>query len=326
VLLLAACSEAGRANRPAGMLDPELPPVERLFSADGAFNTPIPPDADLHPDSDELVDAIASRGNPGVLLAVDRWTVPVYLAGPDTPRYRVELTAPWSEHRAILDVPIPDSARPDPAEDGHLAIIDEPAGFLYEFWQARRTESGWRAAWGNRIALDSDGIYPWGKAARGSGISVLAGVIWPHELAAGEIQHALVASYEPNRKGVVARPATASDGCSDDPLALPEGARLRLDPALDLDDLDLDSAQRTVAEAMQTYGVLIGDNGSSNIGIYLVHPQSFHPEPDLPFGELDDGFAWFGDIPLDRLQVLDFELVSLDSYRRRVADESIYQR
>lgn len=324
-VVLAGGDERSAAADPR-LIDPSAPPFPRMFSADSPFNTPIPADAALHPESPDYVAALAGRGNPGVLLAVEAWTVPVYLADTATPRYRVRLTAPWSEHEAMLDVPIPDVAAPDPAGDAHLAVIDLDGGYLYEFWQARQVGDGWQASWGNRISLESTGVYPWGKAARGSGISVLAGVIWPHELAAGRIEHALIASYYPNRKGVVAPPATASDGDSEDPLTLPEGTRLRLDPLLDLDELGLGPIERTIAEAMQAYGIIIGDNGSSNIGIYMIHPQSFSPQPEFAFGGLDDGFAWFDGIPLDRLQVLDFQTVDLDSYRRRVADESIYER
>jgi hypothetical protein len=58
----------------------------------------------------------------------------------------------------------------------------------------------------------------------------------------------------------------------------------------------------------------------------MVHPQSFSLPPEFDIGGLDDGFARFDGIPLERLQVLDFDLVDLDSYRRLVADESIHER
>ena len=309
---------------------PEQWPIEgpnfrgdRIFNDASPFNTPVATDAPLHPDSAGLVAALVERAAEGVLLATTEWTYPTFRADASTPRFNVRLTAEWSPFGLLLDVPIPEVAIPDPQDDAHLIVIDVEGGWVYDLWQARRTETGWAAWWGNRIALDSDGVYPLGLSARGSGFSTLAGVIWPHEIAQGRIDHALVFSTLPNREGLFVAPATESDGRSDDPLTLPEGARLRLDPGLDLRTLDLEPWELTIARAMQEYGIILADNGSASVTFYTVHPASFGgyatPWP------LDEGIGYASGIPLDRLQLLAWdEERQTDRFPNEVSDASIY--
>lgn len=295
----------------------------RIFNDTSPFNTPIDATPPLHRDSARLVAALLERAAGGIVLATSEWTYPTFRAGAGTPRYDVELTADWSPFARLLDVPIPDSAIPDPQDDGHLVVIDLEAGWVYDFWQARRTASGWAASWGNRIALDSDGVYPSGLSARGSGFSTLNGAIWPHEIAQGRIEHALAFSTDPNRAELFVAPATESDGQSNDPLTLPEGARPRLDPSLDLATLNLAPWERTIARAMQEYGIILVDNGSASITLYAVHPASFGGYRTA--WALEDGIGFALGIPLDRLQLLAWdEERHTHDFPSEVADPSIY--
>ena len=295
----------------------------RIFRDASLFNTPIPPAAPLYPDSEDLVAVLLDRAAEGLVIATTEWTIPAFRAGATTPRVDVRLTADWAPFRVLRQVPIPDGAIPDPQDDGHLTIIDFDGGWVYDLWQAQRTDDGWEASWGNRIALDSDGIYPLGLSARGSGFSSLMGLIWPHEFAQGSINHVLVFSTLPNRAGLLVPPATESDGRSDDPLTLPEGARLRLDPALDLDLLDLAPWERVIARAMQEYGIILADNGSESISLYAVHPASFGGYA-APY-DLEEGIGYATNIPLDRLQLLDWdELIDIEDLPNEVIDATIY--
>ena len=74
------------------------------------------------------------------------------------------------------------------------------------------------------------------------------------ELQRGSIDHALAMAIPHARAGVWSWPATRSDGDSSDPNSLPEGARLRLDPTLNLKKLNLPPMTRMMAEAAQRYG------------------------------------------------------------------------
>ena len=311
-----------------GLIDPTAPPFgDRMFSDDSPFNTRLPTDPIVHPASAAIIATMTGDGSRTAIVAVDRWTIPVFVADERTPRYDIGLTAAWAGYSTLIDVPIPAGATPDPGGDGHLSIIDVPGGFVYDLWQARRGPGGtWVASWGNRLPLRSDGIYPFGRAARGSGLASLAGVIWPHELEQGYIDHALVASWKPIAAGATTPPATASDGTSDEPFAVLEGTRLQLDPDIDIRTLGLEPWQETIARAMQEYGVVIGDTGSRTLGLYSVHPSSFDREIDLPFGSLDGGYAWLGDLPMESFRILASVPLALDSFDRHVADESIYRR
>lgn len=298
-----------------------LEPVA-LFAADSPFNTPLPADAAVDPASPTMVTSLVAAGS--FVVQVGQYSAPVYLADESTPRHDVQLACGdvWELGVNVLrDVPIPDHAEPgfdadgadnpprgcgeDSDQDNNLIVLDTVRRCEYDFWQARRDNGGWVASWGNGLSLDGPGVYPHGMSARGSGFAFLGGVIWPHELAAGRIDHALVISYPYTKSGGPVPPATESDGWSDQDWAIPEGARLQLDPALDLDALNLTPHERTLARAMQEYGLLLVDTGGDGgIGLYAIDPRSVQGNPYdglLPAGD----FVTLGNIPVDRLRVLE---------------------
>jgi len=274
-----------------------------LYAAKSPFNQPIPADAVIDPRSDAYVASLAEAGRgQGLFVALRRWTVPVYYARASTPRINVRLTASWRVADWMLRVPIPRDAAPDPAGDGHLTILDGANGCEFDLYEAQRQNGVWVAGWANSIRLASKGVYPFGLSARGSGFASLAGVIWPKELRDRTIRHALLFSYPyTSSRGAVA-PATETDGQGSSPDALPEGARLQLDPSLDLRKLGLSSAALTIGRALQRYGMYLGDTGGG-VSLYAVNGQSYAGNPYKGFfgagayGELDK-------IPLDRFRVI----------------------
>lgn len=150
-----------------------------------------------------------------------------FFADKNTPTYDVEITESWTPFKKLLNVPIPDFAEPDPEEDAHMVIIDEINGCARDFWETKNS-NGWKAGWGNAIPFDSDGIFEKGMSARGSGFELLQGIIWPQELEAGEINHSLIFSYDHTAAGGPVALAAESDGTSNEPWAIPEGALVRL--------------------------------------------------------------------------------------------------
>lgn len=288
-------------------IDGPLPPAYPLpfYSSDSPWNLPIPYGAEVDPNSGVMIDLLvedARTGNPPE-LSTREWTYTVYVADENTPRYQVELTAGWSQYSALLDVPIPDGALPDPEEDRHMVIIDLTTGFEYDFWQARQNDDGsWEASWVSRILLDSDGVYPYGMGARGSGFASLAGLIWPEEFKQGHIDHALFMSIPHPADGGPVWPATESDGRSNKDGAIPEGASLQLDPTLDLDQFDLQPYERIIAEALQTFGTFVGDVGGS-VDLKAVNPISY-PEDPYPEGWFDTRWTLLTGIPWEHMRVL----------------------
>ena len=275
----------------------------RPYADDSPFNVRVPADAETDPRSAELVADVAAVGAArGFVLSVRRWTVPVYDADAATPRFDVRFGAEWADGRGLAAVPVPPEAEPDPEDDAHLVVVDREAGCEWDFWGAERDGDGLSALWGARLPLGGSGVDPRGLSARASGFALLAGLVSPDELRAGRIDHALVFNYPHVRREAFVPPATSTDGRSDRATALSMGMRLQLDPALDLDALELRPWERTIARALQEYGMLLADSGGA-IGLYAAHPQS------LPAGAYDgllpDGeYAPLDGIPLERLRVV----------------------
>ncbi len=298
----------------------------RLYSPASPFNQLLPSDPAIAPDSSQLVQGLVkAQKQKGFVLTVDEWTVPTYFAGASTAVEDVSLgeappqwgmpsnslayppgssaNMPWPLPTRLQGVPIPDSARPDPSLDAHLTIVDRAANCEYDLYGAHRSADGWHAVWANSTRLDGSGVYPFGMGAKASGFANLAGLIWPQELRSGHIDHALFFAYPSTKSGGPVSPATSSDGRLDGAGAMPEGARVQLDPSLDLDTLGLQPYQRTIAAALQTYGMILGDTGGA-LGLYAVGRQSFATDPYEGILPKED-FPDLSDIPADRFRVLE---------------------
>jgi hypothetical protein len=121
------------------------------------------------------------------------------------------------------------------------------------------------------------GSQPWWGASASS-LSIAGGLITFEDLAHGEINHALAISLPEVRAGAYASPARRSDGTSPNPLTLPEGAHLRLDPRLDLASLHLPWLTRIVAEAAQRYGIFVRDR-AADVTFYAQDPTPTGRDP-----------------------------------------------
>jgi hypothetical protein len=310
---------------PAAGIGATAPFPDRLYSSSSPFNQPIPRHPAVSPDSEDMVQGLlTAEQEKGFVLTVGKWTVPAYFAGATTPRAAVELgDAPpqwgvpfgyqglppgWSDSLSrrvpglMKEVPIPRDARPDPSLDAHLTVIDREENCEYDLYGAHRSADGWHAVWANSTRLDGSGVYPFGMGTKASGFAGVAGLVWPSELSAGRIDHALFFGYPFTKSGGPVSPATSSDGRSSLPGAMPEGTRVQLDPSLDLNTLHLRPYQRTIARALQTYGMILGDTGGA-FALYAVGRQGFKGNPyqkTLPRASFPDLSA----IPADRFRVL----------------------
>ena len=143
-------------------------------------------------------------------------------------------------------------------------------------WQASYAADGdtWRASAGAAVSLVGDGI---ARARRASGnaanFPLLGGLIRPEEILQGRIEHPVVFGQPGIGQGRPVCPATANVATTRDPLALREGTLLQLDPAVDVDALGLPRWQRTIARALQEYGMYLRDN-SGTLTIYAENPVS----------------------------------------------------
>ncbi len=112
------------------------------------------------------------------------------------------------------------------------------------------------------------------------------------------------------RAGVYTSPAQRSDGKSADPLSLPEGAHLRLNPNLNLAALHLPRFTLMIAEAAQRYGIFIRD-GARYVTLYAQDPLPTGTNPYTgPDGYFEGKYPseLLASFPWQQLQLLKMEL------------------
>lgn len=302
----------------------------KFFRQLSPFYKKIPSDTQIDPSSSQMVQTLIKDANEsGLYIVVKEWSSPIYYANRSTTKHDIKITANWAPAKVMKNVPIPSYVEPDPEDDGTMIVVDLFRRVVYDFWQAKKEFGKWSASWANAIRTDSKGIYRKGLSSRGSGFSFYQGMIWPHELKDGEINHALIFSYRYTKSGGPVSPATESDGESNVKGAIPEGALIQLDPDLDLDSLNLKPYEKIIAKAMQEYGMYLGDNSGSGISLYAINPLSFSTNPYkglLP----DNNYVYLPNIPVDRFRVIklpkqtdpDIELIPAISLPRRASSES----
>lgn len=275
------------------------------FTPSQLFSTgPLVTRVDGHAADPSSNHFVAPMTSMDFVVSLRRWTVPVYVASASDPRTTVDLTTSWIHGAGSLeDVPLPAEAEPDPEADAHVSIIDPDRGCVYDLFGATRTGDTMTARLANATPIDSTGTYVDGLGSRASGFSAAAGLIWPEEIQAGVIDHALIFAYPHTRAGAFVTPATKTDGTTTTSSALPMGARVRLDPTLDLSSLGLNRTERIIATALQRYGMVLADT-SGGFTLYAAHGSALPSDPYAQlFGTTSD-WASLAKIPTERLQVV----------------------
>jgi hypothetical protein len=267
---------------PATVFTPTLVnvPIDMMipYSEDSIWNTPIGPSPRYDPHSQQMISNLV-LSNDGEILTPDTYNYPVYFADANTPRWDVPCTtylcAVWngdsgSRTDLLTSVPIPVNAQPSPDTDGRMIIIDTTTYAEYDLWRAERGTTGWTTGSGSIYNILWNGT-PELNNSRGSGIPSYAGLLRPWEILQGRIQHALAFGYTEPAQDKCVFPASKTDGDSKLLFAIPEGARIQLDPSLtdkDFDQMGLDRAGKIIAKALQQYGMILVDH-SGSYKIYL---------------------------------------------------------
>jgi hypothetical protein len=98
----------------------------------------------------------------------------------------------------------------------------------------------------------------------------MAGPVLQSEIQQGQINHALVLGTPGTRSSsYIACPGTNADGSAGS-TAIPEGAQLQLDPSINVDAQNWSPWVKTIAKAMQTYGIYVRDTTGNAAIIYGV--------------------------------------------------------
>jgi hypothetical protein len=312
------------AHRPATGADASSP---RLFAPTSVWNRPLADDEKLDPASASVTktfrDIVAAnlKARTGPWIQTTDSSTPLYEVPADQPTTRVQLDAgSWATtlQAALARVPIPAGARPADGPDRHMTIWQPSTDRLWELWKAHRETDGWHADFGGamRNVSQSPGYYTaeswpgalrqWGASA--TSLPVIAGTMLIRELQAGTIRHALAVAVPAARAGEYTWPAQRTDGVDTEATAIPEGARFRLDPALDIGSLGLPPVTRMMAEAVQRYGMIVRDQTAHAIAFYAQDPG---PGATNPYAAIFDGrypIELLANFPWKHLELLKMHL------------------
>ena len=145
--------------------------------------------------------------------------------------------------------------------DRHTVIVTADTCELFETWDTHDTASGWTAGSGAHWSLSSDALRPdtW-TSADAAGLPLLPGLLRWDEVAAGRVDHAI--RFTASRTDDAHLwPARHNASSTRDAALPPMGARFRLKSSFDISHY---SAQaQVVLRAMQTYGLVLADNGGN---------------------------------------------------------------
>lgn len=305
-------------------------PQFRFYAPSSYWNMPVPTTAPLDPKSGSIMDAFESlvaselQTGTGPSINTDEYSIPIYTVPAKQPTVKVRLDAQRSApalQAAWSAVPMPPNAHPAAGTDGTLVVWQPSTDKLWDFWRAVREDDGWHASWGGatRNVSSSSGIpedpeswpgaRPWWGTS-GCSLGVVGGLITLENLERGWINHALQMALPNVRAGVYASPALRTDGETRDPLALPEGAHLRLNPNIDIASLHLPRVTRMIAEAAQRYGIFI-NNGAKNVTFYAQDPTPTGSDPYRgPDGYYQGSYPreLLSSFPWEHLQLLKMDL------------------
>ncbi|MBN8216419.1 MAG: hypothetical protein J0L75_07230 [Spirochaetes bacterium] len=274
------------------------------FPTNAPWARRIPAGAPVDPDSSAYVARlVAERAPDSPYAETENDGVAVYYAEASTARRFLPIRNQGDRRRGVKSVPLPDWALPNGGTDSHLALIDVSSGLSFEFWRLVNVRGEWACGNAALFDLSGDGVNPY-ISARASGFSLLAGVVWPQELQAGRIPHALALSVPSIRKSGPVSPASYTDGRIDAADALPMGALLQLDPSLDLGALGLDSTRMALFRALQEYGGYVCDTGA--LSIQFINRRSFSTDPYSGLPAYDSRTHRFdlNLFPVEKLRVL----------------------
>jgi hypothetical protein len=237
-----------------------------VLPADNPWNTEIS-GAPLRSDSSRIIAAIQSSG--GTRLHPDfgenpNYGIPYVVVPGAQPNVPI-VYDPYGDESDPGPFPIPLDA---PVEGGtgstgdrHVLVVQSGSCRLFELFGASRSGQGWSAASGAQFDLSSNELRPLGwTSADAAGLPILPGLVRYDEVAAGEIRHAIRVTFSRTRRGYIL-PATHFASSSTDPTLPPMGLRLRLKASFDVTSLS--GQARTIAVAMQRYGLIVADNGSN---------------------------------------------------------------
>ena len=244
-----------------------------VFPVDHAWNVRV--DAlPRDPASDAYVASIGADAPMHPDFGAGLWEgraigIPFGVVGPGQPTVTVDFA--YADESDPGPYPIPPDAfvegAPGPGQpaldgDRHVLVLETGTCTLYELFDAEHQGDGsWSAGSGAVFDLRGYGLRPDGwTSADAAGLPILPGLVRYEEVAAGEIRHALRFTAPSTRRAYV-WPARHFASSSTDPARPAMGQRFRLRADADLSGFSDEAL--VIARALQTYGMILADNGSA---------------------------------------------------------------
>jgi len=286
---------------------PTPPPITvltgRLYASTSFWNTAIPSGASIDPNSDAMVQGalVGYRSNAN-FANTDSWGIPIVYARTGDKTYNVACTK--YDCGTPISFRIPAGAKPTTGSDHHLVVIDgdkelDMWGAVYssgtDSWSASSRYLTDAFGWGAMCAL---GQHCNGAVA--AGFAEFGGIPRPEEFSSDVIAHALTLTTPLTRSGMIACPATHTDGKSSASNALPEGARVQLDPSFDVAGQSWPRWKKVMARTLQVYGAYVSDTGGTLAirGEADLNRSGAWSDAGIPEG------ASIADLPWDQFRVL----------------------
>jgi hypothetical protein len=143
----------------------------------------------------------------------------------------------------------------------------------------------------------------WGATA--TGLPLLGGLVTEADLERGYINHALAISLVETERGYWSWPAQRTDGDTFTPgiTPIPEGTRFRLNPNLNIASLHLPTLDRMLAQAAQTYGIVVRDKAGA-VSFYGQDPVNLSSNPWPQVFDNDSPATYLSWFPWNQLQAL----------------------
>jgi hypothetical protein len=248
----------------------------RAFDRESYWNSPLPADAPVDPNSDAIIAWLKRDNDPdhiklGGTGPTGRWGMPIYWAGRGDPTWNVRNTCSQKQPGEFDKVRIPVHASPDPTSDAAMTVFDRRRGLVYGFHKAHfdTQRQEWGACGGTVYYLSSLGLD--GRLSDSDerrnfghrGFPPPSYAVRLDEVQAGSINHVLKIAVATTRCQHVF-PAVGDECGTTAADAPPEGTRIRIKPSVNLEQVRLSPAARVIATALQRYGAVIGDQSGGS--------------------------------------------------------------
>lgn len=145
--------------------------------------------------------------------------------------------------------------------DRHAIIVDPWNGRLYEFYQARRTDTGWEAGCAAAWDLSSNKLRPKGwTSSDAAGLPIFPSIVRYDDVARGIVRHCMRVTVPRTRNAYVYPARHIASGLTDPNLPR-MGERLRLRRNFDVSRFHPHA--QAVLRGLQKYGMMVADHGGA---------------------------------------------------------------